>query len=376
MRRTDFCHLTSSYEHPRLVGFRPHHELSLARDRRIACHHVRAIRFGGPHVFALWLRRGGRCLPLATRVGRASGTPVAAFGRSMPLARARSVVEAAEAERQTPRVMRGRVDGTARGAFHRSRALAPRRPFGRPARASFRGCGLAAARTGGRCPSPARAAPRRTTHARAGPPSTRPVASGSHASLGPGPRLPTSATSHDARAHPTSVRSSHASGAFGSAARRHQPMPVASAAALRRRIAGPASHGLHATAFARRVPLAWTWQTAGRSARAKAYARGSGESCACPPRDASGTRVAGRQRASGPWRSRRSCAPAEIHPRTAPRERRRRRRDRGAFCRDETLTREGWFLRARLDRGPVTPPPQRHCSRARAPFGPPRTACP
>jgi hypothetical protein len=45
----------------------------------------------------------------------------------------------------------GARGGTARGAFHRSRALAPRRPFGRPARASFRGCGLAAARTGGRC---------------------------------------------------------------------------------------------------------------------------------------------------------------------------------------------------------------------------------
>src|SRR5579859_2336621 len=30
----------------------------------------------------------------------------------------------------------------------------------------------------------------------------------------------------------------------------------------------------------------------------------------------------------------------------------------------------GLLLRARLDRGPFTPPPQRHCSRTRAPFSP------
>jgi hypothetical protein len=40
-------------------------------------------------------------------------------------------------------------------------------------------------------------------------------------------RPTTSATEHDTRAHPASHRSSRASGAFGPATRRHQPMPVA-----------------------------------------------------------------------------------------------------------------------------------------------------
>jgi len=186
MRRTDFCRLTSSYEHPRLVGFRSHRELSLVRDGRIACHHVRAIRFGGPHVPALWLHRGGRCLPIAMRVGRASDTPVASPSRSTPLARRCSVVEAAETERQAPRVMRGRVEG---------RPEVPSIGQGLLPRDALSGARLEPRSGGAAWPphvpvvdafSPARAASRRMTHARARPPSTRPVASGGHASLGLG----------------------------------------------------------------------------------------------------------------------------------------------------------------------------------------------
>jgi len=36
----------------------------------------------------------------------------------------------------------------------------------------------------------------------------------------------------------------------------------------------------------------------------------------------------------------------------------------------------GWLLRARLDRGPFTPPPWRHCSGTVAPFSPPRVRLP
>jgi len=81
--------------------------------------------------------------------------------------------------------------------------------------------------------------------------------------------LPTSATIIDTRAHPTSVRPSHASEAFASLLAGtkqcrlrwyHRALPHGE----------PASHCLHARAFASRAPLSWTSQTVGRSTRAKA----------------------------------------------------------------------------------------------------------
>jgi hypothetical protein len=52
MRRTSFCHLTSSYEHPYLVGFRAVERLrALLRRSRLL--HGRTSRFGGSHVAPL-----------------------------------------------------------------------------------------------------------------------------------------------------------------------------------------------------------------------------------------------------------------------------------------------------------------------------------
>jgi hypothetical protein len=50
VRRTDFCLLTSSYEHPRLVGSRCVTRGKRLRDRGDRLPHASAIRFGGPHV--------------------------------------------------------------------------------------------------------------------------------------------------------------------------------------------------------------------------------------------------------------------------------------------------------------------------------------
>jgi hypothetical protein len=72
----------------------------------------------------------------------------------------------------------------------------------------------------------------------------------------------------------------------------------------------PASHSPFAPAFARRAPLAWTGQTVGRGARAKADAR-SWTIRACPPRSASSTWVAGSTRREV-WSPSRLIAPAEV----------------------------------------------------------------
>jgi len=52
MRRTSFCHLTSTYEHPCLAGFRVV-ERFRARHRRSRLLHGRTSRFGGSHVAPL-----------------------------------------------------------------------------------------------------------------------------------------------------------------------------------------------------------------------------------------------------------------------------------------------------------------------------------
>jgi hypothetical protein len=49
MRRTDFCHLTSSYRYPCLVRFPLRPTLSRLRSQRVCLLHGRATRFGGPH---------------------------------------------------------------------------------------------------------------------------------------------------------------------------------------------------------------------------------------------------------------------------------------------------------------------------------------
>jgi hypothetical protein len=122
-------------------------------------------------------------------------------------------------------------------------------------------------------------------------------------------------------------------------------------------------------AFPRRDQRATTCtkEVAGRSAREKAR-RVRERFRTCPPRCASGTRGC-RCDCSRGWISPRAFAPAKIRTRMAPRERRHRLMDRGAFCHSEILTRPSSIaVRARLDRHPITPPPWRHCSGVRAPL--------
>jgi len=104
-----------------------------------------------------------------------------------------------------------RAERVIRDAFHRARTFAPRRPFERPA-PEFPG--LAAWPP--RLPVLDAFSPPSVLAglSRARSPSTRPAASGRHASLNLGVACRLLQPENDARAHPTSVRSSHASGAF------------------------------------------------------------------------------------------------------------------------------------------------------------------
>jgi len=125
---------------------------------------------------------------------------------------------------------------------------------------------------------------------------------------------------------------------FRPATRRHQPMPVASASDGASPHRGPASHDPYAPTCVRRVPLARTRRIAGRSARAKANRALLDEiarALLVAPR-APGSPARCGVKVGGPSRL---VVPAEISLWTPPREGRRRRRDRGAFCRTGTLTR-------------------------------------
>jgi hypothetical protein len=155
---------------------------------------------------------------------------------------------------------------------------------------------------------------------------------------------------------------------FRPAARRHQPMPVALARdTLPHR--GPASLELHAPACARRVPLAWTGQIEGRSVRVKAsrallddVARALLVALRAP-----GSPVRLAMRPGGPRRSsRRPRLLFDASPRRATPS-----KEPGCLLPHRNpYASGGWLLRARLDRGLVTPPPERHCSETRAPLLP------
>ncbi len=189
------------------------------------------------------------------------------------------------------------------------------------------------------------------------------------ASLGLGASCRLLQPDNNARAHPTSVRSSHASGAFApllagtNRCRLRWPCD-----ALPHR--GPASHVLHAPACARRVPLAWTGQTRAEAPERRRVARSRTmsrvPSSLAPRAPGSPARfVAG----PGEPRAHRS---GRDPPRMPPRERRHRRKDQGAFCRDGTLTRaeDDSSVRA-WTAAPSRRLRERHCSGARAPLLPP-----
>jgi len=125
----------------------------------------------------------------------------------------------------------------------------------------------------------------------------------------PGRRSPTSATVFDARAHPTSCRSSHASGAFAPllAGTNRCRLRWSSRASPRGR---PTSRDLHPSVFRQTFPLARGWEITGRSARAKARASldDIARTLLVTPR----APVSPVRFAKGPWGTRRHTGPAEI----------------------------------------------------------------
>jgi hypothetical protein len=155
---------------------------------------------------------------------------------------------------------------------------------------------------------------------------------------------------------------------FRSATRRHQPMPVALARdTLPHR--EPASLDLHAPACARRVPLAWTGQIEGRSVRVKASRAlldDVARALLVAPR-APGSPVRLVMRSGGPRHS--SRRPRSLFD-ASPRRGTPSKEPGCLLPRRNPYASGGWLLRARLDRGLVTPPPERHCSETRAPLLP------
>jgi hypothetical protein len=169
------------------------------------CNSLRRVARGSPRTS----HRGGRFLPVAMRADRASDIPVAP--PALPVALARSEFREGRLGRFRP----ARVNE--RAAERPEMPSVWRRPLPRNALSGARLGPSPAPRLGHRGAGCRRlCTPSRllAETARAGSLSTCPVASGKHASLGPRRRSPTSATDYDARTHPTSHRSSHASGAF------------------------------------------------------------------------------------------------------------------------------------------------------------------
>jgi hypothetical protein len=116
-------------------------------------------------------------------------------------------------------------------------------------------------------------------------------------------------------------------------------MPVALAAADALPHRGPASRDPHAPAFARRVPLARKKQVTGRNTRAKAsralLTMSRVPSSWCPGHP--GRRFDSSSGLDDPALPRPGLDPPRMRPREGP----HRRKDRGAFDCDETLTRPG-----------------------------------
>jgi hypothetical protein len=363
MRRTDFCLLTSTYEHPRLAGSRSRPALSRLRFGEIAC--LTSVRFASVGrtfsllgfatvglLFPSWCVRTGPLMPL-------SPLPrVTSRSRGVRTRRSRR-------DRSRPARVNDAGRGDDPGHLPSDEDLCPATSSRTP------GSGLARCkRLGHRCSGRRHLFTGRRTLS--DPPVGRapvhaPRCQRESRFSEPRCRSSTSATlSCDARAHPTSRRSSHASGAFAPLLAgtnrcrlRRPPRCVAAPGACEPR---SAHDGLR-----RRVPLAWTGQIAGRGARVKAsrallddVARALLVTLRAP-----GSPVRFASRFGVPRRSSpRPRSPSDAAPRRAT-------PSKGPGCllpHRNPYASGGWLLRARLDRGSVTPPPWRHCSGARAPF--------
>jgi len=210
MRRTDFCLLTSSYQHPRLVGSRFGRDAFAPLDRRDRLPHVSAIRFGGLHV-SFCCRREGLLVPIVTCANRPSGISVASSVSRRPLARCAH-------PRKPPRPFSARprerleLLGTIRDTFRLTRTFAPQRPLGRPAW-DFPGFTAWPPRFQLSTPFHLAANPFGCAD-RLGPRPRAPLPAGINASLSLGVTRRLLQPCYDARAHPSSRRSSRASGAF------------------------------------------------------------------------------------------------------------------------------------------------------------------
>jgi len=156
---------------------------------------------------------------------------------------------------------------------------------------------------------------------------------------------------------------------FRSAAHRHQPMPIALASAMRCRIGGPASHNLHATA--RRTPRSTCVDRANRGPKRSSkgeraflndIARALLVALRAPGSPARFVTKSGTLHGS----SFRPRSTSDVAPRRAPPS----GESRCLLPRRNPYATGGLLPRARPNRRPVTPPPQRHCSGAYAPLLP------
>jgi hypothetical protein len=334
MRRTSFCHLTSSYEHPYLAGSRVVERLR-ARHRRSRLLHGRTSRFGGSHVAprrdftASGVVFPSRCV----RTGPL--TPLSPPARS-PWSSRSLRSRAGRRDRPQSARVNDANQKTIRGAFHRSRTFAPQRPLGRPA-PDF--TSLAALPP--RCPLPTPLHPRESFRdlARAGPPSTSSRCQQGLRFSRPRSSLADFCNRYDVRAHPSSCRSSHASGAFApllaGTNRCRLRWPLRCVATPRACEPQPAHAGFHSDVLRLR----------GRDeSRVEAFEqRRAARSC-----DDVARALLVTPRAPGsPARSPRGLENLEAlrsglgPPRVPPREGRHRRKNQGAFRRDGTLTRAG-----------------------------------
>jgi len=203
--------LTSTYEYPCLVGSRCVRTLSRLAQSGKYLPVSTTVQFAsaGRTSFPRNCHRGGRCLPVAMRADRASDIPVASPAFPMTLARSWAPPGPPRPPSTRPRERTSRW--TTWDAFRLTKTFAPQRPLERPARA-FPGSAAWPPRCWLSTPlhSPEPPCGDRESwvpvHALRSQRKTR--------FFEPRRRSPTSATEYDARAHPTSHRSSHASEAF------------------------------------------------------------------------------------------------------------------------------------------------------------------
>jgi len=359
MRRTDFCHLTSSYQHPRLVGFS---NVSCAfaparsRDRLF---HDSAIRFGGLHVSRLL---GRPRWALSSHRGPYDSAPLTPLSppRDARGARARTHFLEGRLDRRCharvneAQLERSEVSSVEQGPLPRNALSSVRLRTAPAAWLGHRASGFRHLFT--RASSPGMSV-------RARLPFTRPVANGYvlFLSLSGACRLlqPVTMRGHTLRATDPRTRVGLSP--------RCSPAPTdASCVGLRDTLPhrGPASHGPHATCLRTLRSTCVDKANRGPKRRSEGDRAFFERFARALLFDASGTRVTG-STLREVWRTSRFVAPAETHLGNRLAKGDLFGRIRVPSSTTEPLRdRRREPLRARQDRRPVTPPPERHCSGA------------